>query len=226
MDNSYVIVPVFNEDVRLVRKTVERLSRLPVKIVIVDDGNDPSLEPNVIDWPVYYVRHGVNLGQGAALQTGIEFAVRKGGETFVTFDADGQHDEGDIPGMIAMLKREKLDMVFGSRFITGGSNIPWSRKMILKGAIWVNYLFTGIRMTDAHNGLRVFNANAIPAFRFRENRMAYATELLINMKANRLAYGERPVKISYTAYSLKKGQKNSDSLFVLKDLIIHKILRS
>ncbi|MEC3880614.1 glycosyltransferase family 2 protein [Parapedobacter sp. 10938] len=226
MDNSYVIVPVFNEDVDLVRKTVERLSRLPLNIVVVDDGNDPSLEGDIADLPVYYVRHGVNLGQGAALQTGIEFAARMGGDTFVTFDADGQHNENDIVGLITALRREKLDVVFGSRFMTAGSNVPWSRKIILKGAIWVNYLFTGIRMTDAHNGLRVFNTNAVPAFRFRENRMAYATELLLNMKANRLTFGERPVKISYTGYSLQKGQRNIDSLFVLKDLIIHKILRS
>src|SRR5690606_171173 len=101
------------------------------------------------------VRHPVNLGQGAALQTGIEYALSLGAEYIVNFDADGQHDSSEIMGMVAALKESGTEIALGSRFLGGVENLPRSRRSMLKAAILFTRLTSGGSFTDVHNGFRV-----------------------------------------------------------------------
>src|SRR4030095_3616746 len=112
------IVPCFNE-ARVVRQTITEILEKGYNVVVVDDCSKDGSKKQLRGLPIYYLRHRVNMGQGAALQTGIDFAKRKGAKYFVTFDADGQHDANDISGMIEFLEKEKADIVFGSRFLPG-----------------------------------------------------------------------------------------------------------
>jgi hypothetical protein len=164
------------------------------------------------------------MGQGAALQTGISVALKRKGEYMVTFDADGQHDVNDIEGMLQKLKEGQFDIILGSRFLPGaGGNIRTVRKLLLKVACYLNYVFTGILLTDAHNGLRVMNRNAAERIHLKENRMAHATEILKEIKKHSLKFGEFPVHIHYSDYSKKKGQSLLNSVRIFFDLIMNKI---
>jgi glycosyltransferase involved in cell wall biosynthesis len=157
--------------------------------------------------PVCLIRHKSNLGQGAALETGMEVARRMNADFVVHFDADGQHDPADVRQLLAPLQTEEADIVFGSRFLTREpTGISWPRKMMLKTARWVNYFFTGILLTDAHNGLRALNKKALSTIHFQQPGMAHASEILYSVKNNSLRYTEIPVHIRYTPYSKKKGQ--------------------
>ena len=166
----------------------------------------------------------MNMGQGAALQTGISLALKKDAEYLVTFDADGQHDVSDIDGMLHKLKEEHFDIVLGSRFLPGaGGNISAGRKLFLKAACYLNYLFTGILLSDAHNGLRIMNRHAAESIHLKENRMAHATEILKEIKKHGLKFGEFPVQIHYSGYSKKKGQSLLNSVRIFFDLVLNKI---
>lgn len=206
----YIIVCAYNEEV-VIEQTVSKLLHKNYSVVIVDDASNDATAEIVKKYPVHYLRHFINMGQGAALQPGIEYALYQGAEIFVTFDADGQHDGNDISPMINLLKLNDLDIVFGSRFLKGATtNLSFLRKFALKSARYFNCFLTGILLSDAHNGIRVFNRKTAIALNITENRMAHATEVLIQVKKNKLKYAEYPVHICYSDYSLRKGQKLSE----------------
>jgi glycosyltransferase involved in cell wall biosynthesis len=224
-ENVFIIVPAFNE-AEVIRETLTGLLQQSFQVVVVDDASSDNTAAILKGTPVHYLRHRINLGQGAALQTGIRYALAKGASIFVTFDADGQHDAADIQPMIERLVAGQRDIIFGSRFSAAGrSGVPILRKGVLHLARYLNFLLTGILLTDAHNGLRVFNRHTAELINIVENGMAHATELLITTQKYKLRYEEVPVTIRYTSYSKKKGQKISHSFKVLQDILLYKIFK-
>jgi glycosyltransferase involved in cell wall biosynthesis len=221
----FVIIPAYNENVVL-RTVIEELIALHMNIIVVDDGSAEHLYSLLNQLPVYVLRHRINLGQGAAIQTGIEFALSKKADIIVTFDADGQHTAGDIEKMVNKISEGSADIVFGSRFMKGAKhNMPASRRFLLQMARYLNYFFTGILLTDAHNGLRAMNRKTASLLKLKENRMAHATELVLKVKKNKLWYTEMPVSIQYTQYSLAKGQSAKNSFRILLDLLLNKLFK-
>ena len=225
ISSVFVIIPAYNENVVL-RTVIEELLTLQINIVVVDDGSAEHLYSLLKQLPVYVLRHRINLGQGAAIQTGIEFALSKKADIIVTFDADGQHTAGDIEKMVNKISEGSADIVFGSRFMKGAKhNMPASRKFLLQIARHFNYFFTGVLLTDAHNGLRAMNRKAASVLRLKENRMAHATELVLKVRKSKLSYIEVPVTIRYTEYSLAKGQSAKSGFRILLDLLINKLFK-
>ena len=225
ISSVFVIIPAYNENVVL-RTVIEELLTLQINIVVIDDGSAEHLYSLLKQLPVYVLRHRINLGQGAAIQTGIEFALSKKADIIVTFDADGQHTAGDIEKMVNKISEGSADIVFGSRFMKGAKhNMPASRKFLLQIARHFNYFFTGVLLTDAHNGLRAMNRKAASVLRLKENRMAHATELVLKVRKSKLSYIEVPVTIRYTEYSLAKGQSAKSGFRILLDLLINKLFK-
>lgn len=221
----FIVVPAFNEG-GIIREVVTGLSGLNYNVVLVDDGSDIPVISLLTGLPIHYLRHPVNLGQGAALQTGIEYALSKNAEYIVTFDADGQHQIADVSKLLEPLINNEADIVLGSRFASGANhNMPAGRKILLQIGRRINYLLTGLLLTDAHNGLRAMNRKAAALIKITENRMAHATELLTQIKKHKLRYKEIPVTIVYTEYSKNKGQTAWDSFRIFFDLLLNKIFR-
>lgn len=220
----FIIIPSYNEEAVL-RSTVEPLLQRGYHIIIVDDGSINEQAFVVTDLPVTVIRHQQNLGQGAALETGTQYALQKGASFIVHFDADGQHDYSDIENLLSPLYANNTDIVFGSRFLSEQPSLPFIRSILLHTARYVNFLFTGLLLTDAHNGLRAYNRKAADLIRITENRMAHASEILLLVKKNKLRFIEVPVKVSYTDYSRTKGQSGWNSIRILFDLLLHKLLR-
>ena len=222
MDNSSVciIVPIFNEE-QVVRKIVQSLVADKFTTVIVDDGSSDNSLQSISDLPVKILKHSTNFGQGAALQTGFEFAKKNPNlEIFVTFDADGQHQIKDIENIISPIKENKADIVFGTRFQDDKTKMPFLKRIILKLAIRYTNLSTGVPLTDAHNGFRAMNRTALSEMQLNLNGMAHATEIVaIAHKAN-LRIAETPVEILYTKYSKAKGQSILNSINILSDLFL------
>lgn len=221
-----IVIPVFN-DTQTIRQVAEDLlSQTPFQIIVVDDGSAIPIYTFLQGLPVVCLRHRVNLGQGAALQTGFMHALRQQPDIIITFDADGQHTVNDLPALIQPIIKQDAEVVLGSRFIEKENNhMPFFRNITLKGGRFVNYLFCGILLSDAHNGLRAFSRAAIEKIVITENRMAHASEILFEISRHKLRYTEVPVTVQYTAYSRQKGQSSADSIKVLFDLILHKLFR-
>jgi polyprenyl-phospho-N-acetylgalactosaminyl synthase len=221
----WVIVPAFNEEA-VIAQVLTKLAQCPYSIVVVDDGSSDKTVQHISQMPVHVVRHGCNLGQGAALQTGIDYALRwKTTKFIVTFDADGQHDVADIPRLLVPLQQGSYDVVLGSRFLREGDgvNLHPGKRLLLRCAVRFTKLTTGLQLTDTHNGLRAFTADAAARIRITHNRMAHASEILGQIANLGLRYCEIPVTITYTSYSLQKGQKLFESLNILWDMLMVKI---
>lgn len=223
--NVFIIIPVYNE-AAVIAQTLHEVMKTGHTVVVIDDGSVDSTGDIVQTFPVYYIYHPVNIGQGAALQTGMDFARACNADAVIHFDADGQHRASDIPALLQPILDDECDIVFGSRFLrTSGSQIPFSRKIFLQLARRVNWLFTGILLSDAHNGLRALSKKALHTIYFSENKMAHASEILWLMKEHALRYREVPVTIDYTEYSRHKGQSLWNSINIIFDLLFKKINR-
>lgn len=233
--NLSIIIPSFNENTRLTRTLEDLLVSLEsnefsaisqFNICIVDDGSENPISFSDVQMRfnekinIYILRHLVNLGQGAALQTGVEYARNiLNSDLYCTFDSDGQHEPRDLDKMIKSLLKYNVDIIFGNRFFKNSySDIPQSRKFLLKLAIIFEYYLTGIKVNDSHNGYRLFNKKMAHVFHLKQARMAHATEIKIIVKKNKLKYAECHVNIKYSRENLEKGQRNIGALKIIRDI--------
>lgn len=171
------------------------------------------------------MRHPVNLGQGAAIQTGVEYARRQpGAAVFATFDADGQHRVKDLIRMIDRLATSDVDLVVGTRFADPGvvSGIPLSKKLVLRAAARLSRRSRKLGLTDAHNGLRVFNKTVADGLNITIHGMGHASEFIALAYENRWRVAEEPVEILYTEYSKSKGQPLLNGVNIVFDGLLRK----
>lgn len=221
----WVVVPQFNEaqNIEMVLKELCQCNfcNCNLNIVAIDDCSTDGTYKISSSFPIVTGRHLLNLGQGAALQTGITYALSQGAEYIVTFDADGQHQVSDIPKLLQPLQQGRADVALGSRFLAGGvaEGIPGMRRLLLRMATIYTKVTTGLKITDTHNGLRAFTAKAAAKIKITQNRMAHASEILSCIAEQKLSIVEVPVHIKYSAQSLKKGQKASNSFNILWESI-------
>lgn len=217
----FVIVPAFNES-STITKVLADLTASLYNVIVVDDGSSDDTALKVLQFPVTLLRHICNLGQGAALQTGISYVVGLPQARFiVTFDADGQHNVNDIPNLIEPLKADTHDVVLGSRFLRKGDaqNIKFLKRLTLVLALAFTKLSTGLNITDTHNGFRAFTHEAAAKISLTQNGMAHSSEILNQIASRKFRYCEVPVTIVYTSYSIKKGQSVLNSINILWEIV-------
>lgn len=219
-----MVIAAYNE-AKAIEAVVAGVRRASYPVIVVDDGSTDATGEIARRAGASVITHPVNLGQGAALQTGLDYALARGADILVTFDADGQHRPSDIPRLIEALAAHDADYALGSRFLGGAVNLPAKRRLMLKAATWFTRFTTGLALTDTHNGLRAITRRGAQRIRLKQNRMAHASEILHQIALSGLAYVEAPVTIEYSAYSLAKGQRLSDSVAILIDLFARRMHR-
>lgn len=217
--DTWVVIPLFNEET-VIDQVVTDLRDSFSNIVCIDDGSSDNSKAIAKNAGATIVSHPINLGQGAALQTGFEFALRRGADYVVTFDADGQHRKEDALAMLGVARNEDVAIVFGSRFLDDRTKPGFFKKVVLKTAVFVTNLTTHVKLTDAHNGLRVIRRDALEQIKLRQDRMAHGTEIVVQLGATKLPYKELAVEVLYTDYSKAKGQSLLNSINILTDLIL------
>lgn len=223
-DDVAIIIPVYNE-ATVVGEVIENVLRHFRYVVAVNDGSKDNSAEVIVHAGGLLVDHPINMGQGAALQTGIEFARMLPVDYFCTFDADGQHRIDDVQQMLAVIETGDYDMVLGSRFLGTAVNMPRSKKAVLKAAIAFTNLTSGLKLTDTHNGLRVFNRHAAGQIQITLADMAHASEILEIITTKKLRYTEVPVTIEYTDYSKAKGQSLLNAVNIAFDTLLRKVSR-
>lgn len=224
MNQVFLIIPAYNENTTI-GDVVRDVQKMCSSIIVVDDGSEDGTFEAAHEAGATVLKHIVNRGQGAALQTGITYALKKGADIIITFDADGQHDPSDIPRLIETIIQRKAEAVLGSRFIMPNIRIPFARLIVLRLALLHQWFFTGLKVTDTHCGLRAFSRRAAEVITITQDRMAHASEILEEIARHGLSFVEAPITVRYTAYSLKKGQKNFlGSLKILYEFFIGRFL--
>lgn len=219
MAETFVVVPAFQEAASIGRVAAE-LRATGARVVVVDDGSSDDTAARAREAGALVVRHAVNRGQGAALQTGIAHALECGARRVVTFDADGQHSPGDLPALLEPLEQGRAEIALGSRFLGSAPDMPWTRRIVLRAAVVFTRLTSGLAVTDTHNGLRAFSRRAASELCLRQDRMAHASELLDQVRRSGLPWVEVPVHVRYTEYSRAKGQSSTAALRIAAEYLI------
>lgn len=224
----WFVIPAYNEaGSDTIATTVRGVKATYENIVVVDDHSHDETAELALGAGAHVCSHPINLGQGAALATGIEYALKQGATAIVTFDADGQHRVEDATRMLQRLDRGDVDVLLGSRFVDDGAapNMPPLRRVVLRLATLFTRATTGLKVTDTHNGLRALSRHAAEVITIKQDRMAHASEILHEIGRHRLRYEEMPTMVLYTAYSKQKGQKLSGAFAILADLLMWRLRR-
>ena len=217
--DAWLVIPLYNE-ATVVREVISQARETFPYIVVVDDGSKDDSARQAAAAGAIVVRHPVNLGQGAALQTGFSYILEKTNANYVvSFDADGQHSTTDAAAMVAAAREEELAVILGSRFLQGPSPVGRLKRLVLRTAAAVSSRTSGMHLTDAHNGLRVIRRDVLVQLNLKQNRMAHASEIIRKIGATGLPWREFPVHIVYTDYSRSKGQSLWNSVNILVDLL-------
>lgn len=217
---AWVVIPLYNES-EVVGDVVRELKQHFEHVVCVDDGSHDGSGEVASHAGAKVLTHPLNLGQGAALQTGFDYALEQTGITHViTFDADGQHRVSDALEMLELGRRKRISVVFGSRFLDKRTKPGLKKRIVLKVAVILTRAITGLRLTDAHNGLRVLSLDALKIVRMQQNGMSHATEIVHQIASAKLSWIEYPVEVLYTEYSKRKGQSLLNSINILVDLLV------
>ena len=216
-----IIVPVFNEELN-VNRVVNELKDFFENIVIVDDGSNDNTYNLIKSLKVNYIKHSLNLGQGAAIESGFKFLLDNTNCSYgITFDGDGQNRAIDAEMMYKTAKKN-LDAVIGSRFLNSNlsKEIPFFRKTILRCGNIYEKLFYSINFSDSHNGLRVLSRNLIKNFilPIRNHDMSHATEISYKICRSNCIFEEFPVKVLY------KNKRSQNSLNAI-NIVIKNFLR-
>ena len=215
----FAVVPIYNEKQERVTSVLKDLEKFVDEIIVVDDGSIESIKVSEYQ-SVRVLKHRLNRGQGAALETGTEYALEQGADAIVHFDGDGQFVAEEIKAMIEPVIKGEVDITLGTRFFKDSdSKIPFlKRVIILPVAKIINYLFTGLKLTDAHCGFRAMNRKAAEFLKVEQDRMSHATEIVAKIKKNNLRYKEMPVTVIYHQF----GQGVGGGIKIIRELLFSK----
>ena len=219
-----VILPAYNEEENIERVVQELHTVRPAwDIVVVDDASTDQTGERARTNGVTVLRHLINRGQGAALRTGTEWALLHGADVIIHFDADGQFEARELPDFIAPLLKGEAEVVLGSRFLGNAhTHIPWTKRvLVLPIARLINWYITGIKLSDAHNGLRAFTRDAAFKVHITQDRMAHNSNIVAEIKKNNVPFKELPITVYYRSY----GQRASAGFAILKDLFLEKLIK-
>jgi len=195
-------------------------------VIVVDDGSRDQTLERASDANATVLQHVINRGQGAALKTGIDYALKEGADIIVTFDADGQHDPKEIATVVTPVANGTVEIALGSRFLHAGSNVPLVRRVALKGGALLMRIMYGLRLTDSHNGFRALSSKALHRMDLRADRMEHASEIVDEMAKKRVRYCEVPVTIRYTDYSVKNSKQGAmPAIRIAWKMLMQKVMR-
>lgn len=224
-EDTYVIIPVFNEE-QVIGDVVSAVCREFPNVVCVDDGSQDRSSEVIARAGATLVVHAVNLGAGAATQTGIDYALLdETSEYFVTMDADGQHDVGDAVKMLERLRAGDVDIVLGSRFLGDAPGMSKAKAGLLRVAAGFSRLTTGVKLTDPHIGLRVFNRRFAESLKMTMPDFSHASELVHRIREGDFRFVEFPITVTYSAYSKVKGQPMINAVNISFDYLMHRTLK-
>jgi|SRR5680860_1515279 len=215
------IIPAYNE-AKNINEVIKRVGPFVDEIVVIDDGSTDELALSARQAGATVLKHSINRGQGAALQTGNEYALKNGADIIIHFDADNQFQAEEIPELIAPIESGQAEAVLGSRFLSKKSDLPALKKnLIMPLARLINRIFFNIRLSDPQSGFRVLSRAAIQKISIKNDRMAHCSEILQQLFKNKIKTIEVPITVIYHEF----GQKFSGGVRIIKDLAIKKIIK-
>ncbi len=222
-EKVYICIAAYHEGA-VIDEVVRKVVPIYPNVVVVDDGSSDDTYEQAQKNAPHVLRHIINRGQGASLQTGITYAIQQGAEYIVTFDADGQHRIEDVEKLVQPIESGEADVCYGSRFLGETINMPTSKRYVLKAGILFSRIVHRVKVSDAHNGLRCLSRASAKRMTITMDGMAHASEFISFVRRLNLRMKEIPVQIRYTEHSLAKGQKAINAVKIVADYFLGRIL--
>lgn len=210
----FIIISAYNEETTIGSVIDDLKNNNYNNIVVINDCSKDNTERIALNKGATVLSHIINRGQGAALATGHEYALRNGADVIVDFDADGQMLVEDIPAMIEPIIAGRADITIGSRFLGKESeNMPFTKIITLwLGKIWLRTFF-GVRLSDSQCGFRALSKKGAEEIKITHDGAEHASEILIEVFRKKIKHEQVPVKIKYTEYSEGHTQHGKFALF-------------
>jgi glycosyltransferase involved in cell wall biosynthesis len=206
MKKIFIVIPSRNEKGR-VEQVVKGVKNEGFEhIIVVDDGSTDGSGLLAEKEGATVLRHQINLGAGAATQTGIHFALKKGADVIVTIDADMQHFPEDIHHLVSEMEENNCDLVIGSRFLKKNNTIPQDRRLINFLANIFSGIITGLFVSDSQSGMKAISSTFASKIHFTFDGYEFCTEILKIAHQNKAKYSEVPISVVYDKQLLNKGQ--------------------
>ena len=214
-----IIMPAYNEESKIKEVISDLFSAGFTDIVVIDDGSHDNTCKEVQKTKATLLKHPINIGLGGALATGLEFARQNNFEYAITVDSDGQHAINDVKKIAVEVKKNKHDFIIGSRLK--------SMKNVNALRFYGNHLMDlatavlcGKYFQDTQSGLRAFNKNGIFNIKPTSSGYEVSSEIIIQATKKKLKTSTIGISAIYTEYSIKKGQKISNALRVIRRLVV------
>lgn len=219
-DNIFVVVPAFNE-ASVIEESINALNKYFSNIIVVNDGSTDDTLITLKNFNIKIINHPINIGVGGAFQTGFKYILKNHKDCIgaITFDADGQHKVKDAIKIADELINTEYEIIFGSRFLGHAYKIPIIKRFVLRSVTAITNFFTGMKLTDAHNGLKGFKTSAINKIDIKLDGYAYETELIRQVSEKSISYKESSTDIEYSDYSTKKGQNILNGFIIIEDIL-------
>ncbi len=218
MKTTFIILPAKNEAPRI-GPVLQELKTLGFEnIVVVDDGSSDRTKEIASSLQCTVLQHRINLGAGAATQTGVAYALSQNASTIVTMDADGQHSPKDIYKLVDALNAHQVDLVIGSRFKMASNEIPLTRLFYNRIGNIVSFLITGIWVSDSQSGMKAFTASFAEKVAIQFDGYEFCIELIRHARHHKASIREIPIEVTYTKETLRKGQSFISGLKMLAKL--------
>lgn len=214
----FVIIPAYNEETHI-KKIIEETVNYSENVIVIDDGSKDKTYKIAKAAGVTVLRHLVNLGKGAALKTGCDYAYMHGADIFVLMDADRQHNPEEIPNFIKEL--DGNDVIFGYR--AEKQSMPLEKRfanMLLDLAIG---FLSNVKIKDTQSGYRAFTRNAYKKLRWESSDYCVETEMIANAGKYKLKYKQIPIKTIYV--DKYKGASISDALKIVFNLVKWRLVK-
>ena len=216
--NIVVLIPVYNEELRL-PPVLHEVCSAGYSVIVVDDGSTDRTHQIVSRFKVTLLHHSVNLGKGAALKSGCDYAFANGADAVVMMDGDGQHLVSDLDKFVKVLNSQKYDIIFGSRNMEHG--VPLVRFLGNKFASVVIGLMFSIYISDLLCGYRAITKASYKQLRWKSSGYGVETEMVVRTAKKHLRMKEIPVQTVY--YDAVKGVTILDALNILVDVMMWKV---
>ena len=191
-----VCIPAYNEEIKI-NDVVKKSLPYADKVIVCDDGSTDDTAALAKKAGAVVISHEKNQGYGATISTVFDYCRKNNAEIMVTLDGDGQHNPDQIPDLINVILKHKVDVVIGSRSLKDDKDLPSYRKTGIKIITSTINSATNLKVTDSQSGFRAYSKEAINLIRPTESGMAVSTEILVKISNNGLSMAEVPITVSY-----------------------------
>lgn len=216
-NNTWIIIPGINEE-KYIGVVLRKVRKKTENIIVVDDGSNDATSKIAQKYTSHVLSHTVNLGKGAALKTGCEYAFNHlHADAVIFIDSDDQHDPEELGLFYEALK--KYEVVFGVRSFD--ERMPLLRIIMNRLASAVIFFLFGDYIPDIPSGYKAISKRAYKKLAWNSTDYAVEMEIAARTAKNNLPYGTVSIKTIY--HDFERGMTILDTLRMISQIIAWRI---